>query len=149
MRGTSLVAADGGEAARETAGAAVFSIGELAREFKVTPRTLRFYEDRGLLSTRRVGLSRLYSRRDRARLKLVLMGKRVGFSLAEIGEMLSLYELHDAKVPQLRAALAKFEAQIAYLRRQKGDIEQALAELDRTVAVVGGMLRERENLGAG
>lgn len=125
-------------------GALMFTIGDLAREFEVTPRTLRFYEDKGLLAPRRQGSSRLYSRRDRARLKLILMGKKVGFSLGEIKEMLSLYDLKDGQVTQLQVALRRFEEQIAVLSSQKATIEQAIDELTKTVAVVAGMLRERE-----
>ena len=122
-----------------------FTIGDLAREFSLTPRTLRFYEDRQLLHPRRLGQNRLYSRRDRARLKLILLGKKVGFSLADIKGMLDLYELKDGQVVQLKLALAKFGQQIDMLHRQKEDIEQAIAELGRTMGVVAGMLREREN----
>ena len=121
-----------------------FTIGDLSREFGVTLRTLRFYEDRDLLHPKRIGTSRLYSRRDRARLKLVLMGKKVGFSLVEIKEMLNLYDLKDGQVTQLRVALDGFTRQIAVLRQQKQDIEQAIEELTRTVDVVSGMLRTRE-----
>ena len=89
-----------------------FTIGDLSREFGVTLRTLRFYEDKQLLNPKRHGLNRLYSRRDRARLKLVLMGKKVGFSLTEIKDMLDLYDLKDGQVTQLKVALAKFDKQI-------------------------------------
>ena len=122
----------------------MFSIGDLAREFGVTLRTLRFYEDKGLVSPRREGQSRLYSRRDRARLKLVLMGKRVGFSLTEIKGMLDLYDLRDGQVAQLEVALGRFNEQISVLERQKKDIEQALSELKRTTAVVSGLLKEKQ-----
>jgi DNA-binding transcriptional MerR regulator len=125
-----------------------FTIGDLAREFAVTPRTLRFYEDKQLLNPRRQGLNRLYSRRDRARLKLVLMGKKVGFSLTEIKEMLDLYDLKDGQATQLKVALDKFERQIALLRQQKQDIEQAIEELTRTTRVISGMLHERQAAGA-
>lgn len=121
-----------------------FTIGQLAREFDVTLRTLRFYEDRGLVSPRRDGTTRIYSRRDRARLKLVLMGKKVGFSLTEIREMLDLYDLKDGQVVQLRVALKRFQEQVDVLREQRNDIEQAIEELERTVDVVAGMLREKE-----
>ncbi|WP_183856140.1 MerR family transcriptional regulator [Prosthecomicrobium pneumaticum] len=124
--------------------AGAFTIGDLAREFDVTLRTLRFYEDKGLLSPRREGLNRLYSRRDRSRLKLILMGKKVGFSLAEIKEMLDLYDLKDGQALQMRVALKKFQEQIGVLERQRQDIEQALEELHRTVDVVSGMLRQKE-----
>ncbi len=121
-----------------------FSIGQLSREFDVTLRTLRFYEDRGLISPKREGTTRVYTRRDRARLKLVLMGKKVGFSLAEIREMLDLYDLKDGQVVQLRVALKRFQEQVDVLRQQKADIEQGIEELERTVDVVAGMLREKE-----
>lgn len=122
----------------------VFTIGDLAREFDVTLRTLRFYEDKGLINPKREGQSRLYSRRDRARLKLVLMGKRVGFSLTEIKGMLDLYDLRDGQAPQLEVALGRFHEQIAILEHQKKDIEQALSELRRTTAVVSGLLKEKQ-----
>lgn len=121
-----------------------FSIGDLAREFGVTHRTLRFYEDKGLISPRREGLNRIYSRRDRARLKLVILGKKVGFPLAEIKKMLELYELKGGQVTQLQAALARFTEQIGVLKRQKKDIEQAIDELTRTMDIVSGMLRDRQ-----
>lgn len=121
-----------------------FAIGDLSREFGITLRTLRFYEDRQLLNPKRQGLNRLYSRRDRARLKLVLMGKKVGFSLTEIKDMLDLYDLKDGQATQLKVALDKFTRQITLLRQQKQDIEQAIDELGRTMEVVSGMLRDRE-----
>lgn len=124
-----------------------FTIGDLSREFGVTLRTLRFYEDRQLLSPRREGLNRLYSRRDRARLRLVLMGKKVGFTLTEIRDMLDLYDLKDGQVTQLKVSLDKFTRQVALLREQKQDIEQAIEELTRTMQIVAGMLREREAQG--
>ncbi|WP_026379854.1 MerR family transcriptional regulator [Afifella pfennigii] len=121
-----------------------YSIGDLAREFRVTLRTLRFYEDKGLLSPRREGLNRIYSRRDRARLKLVLMGKKVGFSLQEIREMIDLYDLKDGEVRQMEVALGKFEKQLDILKRQRDDIDQAINELEGTMQVVRGMLTEKQ-----
>jgi DNA-binding transcriptional MerR regulator len=122
---------------------AVFTIGDLAAEFGVTLRTLRFYEDCGLLAPRREGQNRLYSRRDRARLKLILLGKKVGFPLAEIREMLEVYDLRGGHTWQLEAALDKFRAWIAYLEGRRHDVELALGELHRTVELVGGMLQHR------
>lgn len=122
-----------------------FSIGELAKEFDCTLRTLRFYEDKGLLNPKRDGMNRIYSRRDRARLKLVLMGKRVGFSLTEIRDMLDLYDLRDGQVTQLRVALDRFNGQIDVLRSQRQEIDQAIEELTRTVEIVSGMLKEKES----
>jgi DNA-binding transcriptional MerR regulator len=121
-----------------------FTIGDLSREFGVTLRTLRFYEDRQLLNPKRQGVNRIYSRRDRARLKLVLMRKKVGFSLTEIRDMLDLYDLKDGQITQLRVARDKFTKQIAVLSQQKHDIEQAIEELTRTLAVVAGLLKDRE-----
>jgi DNA-binding transcriptional MerR regulator len=84
-----------------------YSITQLRREFDVTARTLRFYEDKGLLEPARDGQTRLYSHRDRARLKLILLGKRVGFSLADIKEILDLYNLKDGRFTQMRVSLEK------------------------------------------
>lgn len=123
-----------------------FTIGDLAKEFGVSLRTLRFYEDKNLINPRRDGVTRIYSRRDRARLKLVLMGKRVGFSLKEIKEMLDLYDLKDGQSTQLKVSLKRFNEQIDLLEKQKKDVEQAIDELTRTVNIVKGMLVEKEGL---
>jgi DNA-binding transcriptional MerR regulator len=125
-----------------------YTIGDLSREFGVTLRTLRFYEDKGILSPKRQGTTRIFSRRDRARLKLALLGKKIGFSLIEIKQMLDLYDLRDGQVTQLRFALQKFEEQAEILRRQKEEAEQALQELHRTAETVKGLLREHEAGGA-
>jgi len=118
----------------------VFTISDLSSEFDVTTRTLRFYEARGLLEPNRRGQTRLYSRRDRARLKLILQGKRVGFSLNEIKEMLDLYDLKDGQTTQLQVSLEKFKDRIADLERQRNDIEEAISDLNRTCKIVEGML---------
>jgi DNA-binding transcriptional MerR regulator len=122
----------------------VFSIRDLTKEFGVSSRTLRFYEEKGLLSPRREGLDRLYSRRDRARLKYVLMGKAVGFSLEEIGEMLDLYDLGDRQVTQLKVARDKFRERILRLERQRAEIDRAIAELAHTNKLIEQMLAARE-----
>lgn len=122
-----------------------FTIGDLAKEFGVSLRTLRFYEDKNLIHPRRDGVTRIYSRRDRARLKLVIMGKRVGFSLKEIKEMLDLYDLKDGQSTQLKVSLKRFNEQIALLEKQKRDVEQAINELSQTVMIVEGMLAEKES----
>ena len=108
-----------------------FSIRDLTREFSVTARTLRFYEERELLSPRRDGQERIYSRRDRARLKLALMGKCVGFSLDEIRAMLDLYDLGDGQATQLKVALERFNDQISRLKAQRQQMDRAIAELQR------------------
>lgn len=106
-----------------------YTISELAREFSVTPRALRFYEDKGLLSPTRDGLNRVYSSSDRARLKLILQGKSVGFSLSDIREMLDLYKL-DGHRAQLKLALKKSRDQVRLLNKQKADIEGSLSSLN-------------------
>jgi DNA-binding transcriptional MerR regulator len=108
-----------------------FTIRDLTREFDVTARTLRFYEEKGLLDPARRGEQRLYSRRDRARLAYVLAGKAVGFSLEEAREMLDLYDVGDGQMTQLKVALKKFAERIERLERQKTGIDQVIAELTR------------------
>ena len=129
---------------RDAAGREHFSIHDLTREFAITARTLRFYEEKGLLCPRREGEARLYNRRDRARLKYVLMGKSVGFSLEEVREMLDLYDLGDGQKTQLRVALARFEDRIERLTRQRADIDRALSELSRAKHAVEAMLAARK-----
>jgi DNA-binding transcriptional MerR regulator len=106
-----------------------FSIGELADEFDITTRTIRFYEARGLLVPQRFRSNRAYNRRDRARLKLILRGKNLGFSLEDIAEYLSLYDSDPGQVTQTRLLLDKVEAHIADLNSKSRDIERTLGEL--------------------
>lgn len=108
---------------------AEFSISELAREFDVTPRAIRFYEDRGLLTPRREGQRRIYTPRDRTRLKLTLRGKRLGLTLSEIRELIDMYEPGRDERPQLERFLAVLESHRASLLQQRADIEAQLAEL--------------------
>jgi DNA-binding transcriptional MerR regulator len=130
---------------RGAAGREVFTIRDLTKEFEVSARTLRFYEEKGLLAPRRDGEKRLYSRRDRARLRYVLMGKRVGFSLQEVREMLDLYDLGDGRRTQLQVALAKFQERTAGLEQQRADIDRAIAELARASLEIQAMLSARDN----
>jgi DNA-binding transcriptional MerR regulator len=109
----------------------VFTIRDLTKEFSVSARTLRFYEEKGLLDPSRRGEQRLYSRRDRARLAYVLAGKAVGFSLEEVREMLDLYDLGDGQATQLKVALTKFGERIGRLERQRAEIDSVIAELTR------------------
>lgn len=113
----------------------VYTIGELAREFGVTLRALRFYENKGLVSPQREGLSRLYSPADRARLALILKGKRLGFTLGEIRQMIAAEE-GGAESESLRLSQEKCLEQIQMLERQKAEIEEGLAELHRIQAAL-------------
>lgn len=106
-----------------------YSIRQLSKEFDVTARALRFYEDKGLISPERKGQTRLYSARDRARLQLILRGKRLGFSLIEIHEILDLYTPKDHGASQMKATLVKYRKQIDTLKRQREDIDAAIQDM--------------------
>lgn len=111
-----------------------YSIRELCREFGATPRALRFYEDKGLLNPARQGLNRVYGNRDHARLALIMQGKRLGFSLAALREMLDLYDEKDGGAAQMAASLGKFRERITTLRTQRDDIDRAVASLEEGAA---------------
>jgi len=108
---------------------AEFSISELAREFDITPRAIRFYEDQGLLAPRRDGQRRIYTPRDRTRLKLTLRGKRLGLTLAEIRELIDMYEPGRDERPQLERFREVLEAHRKSLLQQRADIEAQLTEI--------------------
>jgi DNA-binding transcriptional MerR regulator len=120
-----------------------YSISELAREFDVTPRAIRFYEDQGLLSPSRDGQRRIYTTRDRARLKLTLRGKRLGLTLSEIRELIDMYEPGRDERPQLKRFLAVLEAHKAGLEQQRGDLEAQLSELQAFEKKVRKQLKAR------
>ena len=109
------------------------TIGEVCAEFHVTPRALRFYEAKGLLSPIREGQKRLFTNRDRARLKLILRGKRFGFSLAELKDLLDLYHVGDGQVTQLSAALEAAERHHGELVAQRDELDRAIAELEEQI----------------
>ena len=119
-----------------------YSIRQLCREFGATARALRFYEDKGLLTPGRQGQTRVYDARDRARLKLILRGRRIGFTLQEIQEMLDLYDRKDHNVHQMAVALPRHRAQIAALRQQLEDIEGAIQTAEEACAVMERKLAE-------
>lgn len=122
-----------------------YTITDLAHEFKVTARAIRFYEDKGLLHPSRQGMMRVYTKRDRARLMLILRGKRVGFSLAEIREMIDLYDLGDGRVEQMKLTLKRSQERLAALEMQRRDIDTAISELKRDIRIIEDFLKMKEH----
>ena len=119
----------------------LYTVTELARELDLTPRAIRFYEDKGLLAPQRVGNTRVYNGRDRGRLILILRGKRLGFSLREIGEWLALYDAEDLEPAQTKQLLDNIAHRISALDQQRADLDATLAELREIERMV------REHLG--
>ena len=115
-----------------------YSIGEMCEDFAVTARALRFYEDEALISPERRGTARLYSDRDRARLAWILRGKRVGLSLADIKELLDLYDVGDGRETQRVRTIERCQEQVDRLERQRVDIDATLAELNEFIALLKG-----------
>lgn len=122
-----------------------FTITDLSAEFGITPRALRFYEDEGLISPERRGMARVYSHRDRARLAWILRGKRVGFSLAEIREMIDLYDIGDGRQAQRAITIERCRHRIAALQAQKRDLDAAIDELQEFVGVLNGRPASKED----
>ena len=119
-----------------------YSIGELCDEFSVTARALRFYEDEALIAPERRGTQRLYTDRDRARLAWILRGKRVGLSLADIKELLDLYDVGDGRETQRLKTIERCQQQIDRLKRQRVDIDATIVELDEFIALLNGGKKE-------
>lgn len=119
-----------------------FTIAELAAEFDVTPRAIRFYEDMGLLAPARAGRQRVYTQRDRTRLKLTLRGKRLGLSLVEVKELVDMYESPADTAPQLTAFLAVLANHRRQLEQQREDLEVTLAEIEQHEARCRDLLGE-------
>ncbi len=108
----------------------LYSVTELAQELGITPRAIRFYETKGLIKPRRAGTTRVYTHRDRARMQLILRGKRLGFTLADIKEYLDMYEVDPSKVKQVKLLLEKIERRMGELEQQREDLETTLVELE-------------------
>jgi len=106
-----------------------YSIRDLSKEFDITPRTIRFYENKGLIKPKRIGKNRVYSKGDQARLDWILRGKRVGFSLSEIDDMLSLYNIDDGRIKQREVTLKNCLMKIDTLIQQRNDIDATISEL--------------------
>ena len=119
-----------------------YSIGELCDEFQVTARALRFYEDEALIAPERRGTQRLYTDRDRARLAWILRGKRVGLSLADIKELLDLYDVGDGRETQRLKTIERCQEQVNRLKRQRVDIDATIHELDEFIALLKGGKKE-------
>lgn len=124
---------------------ASYSISDLAREFDITTRTIRFYEDKGLISPARRGQTRVYSPEDRVRLKLILRGKRLGFSLDESREIIDMYDPAHGNVEQLHRLLQHIEQKRAQLQQQLRDIESLMGELDDAETRARASLAQAEN----
>ena len=124
-------------------------IGDMARLFGVTLRALRFYEDKGLIQPIRQGTTRLYTRRDKARLKLILLGRKVGFSLREVKHILDLHDPDGANAKQYRVALEKSERQLGKLERQRVALDEAIGDLQGLIADLRGNLGDRQQAATG
>ncbi len=120
-----------------------WTISELAQEFSITPRTIRFYEDQGIVSPSREGRNRIYHARDRTRLKLALRGKRLGLQLSEILSLIDMYDGPGASVAQLQHYLEVLEQHRDALKRQREDIDLTLAEIARQEKTCRALLAER------
>ncbi|TNI80572.1 MerR family transcriptional regulator [Aeromonas sobria] len=107
-----------------------YSISELAHEFDITPRTIRYYEDEGLLTPQREGQTRIYSHKEKTRLKLTLRGKRLGFSLAEIRELFEMYDTDKSSNTQLNSMIQLIDEKRSALHQQLDDIQMVMAELE-------------------
>jgi DNA-binding transcriptional MerR regulator len=130
---------------RLTQSSSTFAISDLAREFGITPRTIRFWEDQGILSPEREGNKRVFTRRDRARLKMALRGKRLGLSLAEIKDLIGMYNSTDDETPQLLECLRVMSSRRAALEQQREDIEAMLAEISQFQSLCQQELARRDN----
>jgi DNA-binding transcriptional MerR regulator len=125
--------------------ATTYSITDLSKEFDITTRTIRFYEDKGLISPQREGQRRIYSPRDRVRLRLIMRGKRLGFALSEIQEMIDLYDTDRSEVTQLQVLLDHIKERRTALMQQQQDINAMLEELDTLEDQCSAILQEKKS----
>ena len=123
----------------------LYRIGDMSKTFGVTLRTLRFYEDKGLLHPKRDGTTRLYTHRDRTRLKLILLGRKVGFTLRDVKQMIDLYDPKGSNAKQLKVTLDKSEKQMSRLLKQRETLDEAIADLRGVVDTVRGQLAARQS----
>ncbi|MCD7060526.1 MerR family transcriptional regulator [Pelagibacterium xiamenense] len=122
----------------------LFAIADLAKEFSISTRTIRFYESKGLLRPERVGGTRVFRRRDRARLILILRGKRLGFSLRDISEYLSLYDVDETRTAQVQLLVEKVDERLASLHQQRTDLDTTIAELTEIRQLADERLKAKE-----
>ncbi|MDP6692158.1 MAG: MerR family DNA-binding transcriptional regulator [Alphaproteobacteria bacterium] len=134
-----------GSSTAEPTAEATYTISELAAEFGITARAIRFYEDKKLLQPERNGLNRVYDRRDRGRLQLILRGKRVGFSLSDISEMLDLYDPTGEGREQLQLTLAKSRERLEILEQQRRDIDEVIDELRDNCKQISASLKTKDS----
>ena len=123
-------------------------IGDMAKMFGVTLRTLRFYEDKGLLNPKREGTTRLYTRRDRARLRLILLGRKVGFTLRDVKHMIDLYDPKGPNTKQLKVVLDKSEKQMGRLLKQREALDEAIDDLTKAMEAARNTLASRQPVAA-
>lgn len=122
-----------------------FSITDLSKEFDITTRTIRFYEDKGLISPAREGQRRIYSQRDRVRLRLIMRGKRLGFALSEIQELIDLYDTDRSEVTQLQVFLDRIQERRLALSQQQQDINAMLGELETLEEQCASLLQKKKS----
>ncbi len=108
-------------------------IGDIAKEFGISLRTLRFYEDKGMISPERVGSTRLYHPRDISRLKLILLGRKVGFSLREVKQLMDLYDPNGTNIRQMKAVIERSTRQLARLEKQRAELDDAISTLGEVI----------------